>query len=73
MKTNKDLLQFIFEQMEKLDTNKIDVDTAKAQSDLSKQANNAMRYELDRAKVLIKLAEHNALAIGEVIELRNVE
>lgn len=73
MKTNKELVQFIFAQMEKLDAGTIDADAAKAQSDLSKQANNAMRYELDRVKVLMKLATHNEVYIDNPIELRDVE
>ena len=68
---NKSLLHFIFNQMEKLDKNEIDIDQAKAQSLLAKQANNAMKYELDRATVLLKLSEHNRE--GAKVELRNVE
>ena len=36
-KTNLELLDFIFEQMEKLDKNIIDVEHAKAQSNLAKR------------------------------------
>lgn len=68
---NKSLLHFIFNQMEKLDKNEIDIDQAKAQSLLAKQANNAMKYELDRATVSLKLSEHNRE--GAKVELRNVE
>ncbi len=52
---NKSLLHFIFDQMEKLDTGQINVDEAKAQALLAKQANNSMKYELDRAKTLMEL------------------
>ena len=69
---NKSLLHFIFDQMEKLDKNEIDVQTAKAQSLLSKQANNSLRYELERTNTLIKLDEHNRKH-GTNIEVRNVE
>ena len=69
---NKSLLGFIFDQMHKLDTNEIDVDTAKAQANLCKQANNAMKYELDRASVKMKLSEHNNLT-GNNLELREAE
>lgn len=68
---NKSLLHFIFDQMEKLDKNEIDMEQAKAQSLLAKQANNAMKYELDRATVLLKLSEYNR--DGSRVELRNVE
>jgi len=68
---NKSLLHFIFDQMEKLDTKEIDIEQAKAQSLLAKQANNAMKYELDRATTLLKLSEYNR--DGQKIELRNVE
>ena len=69
---NKSLLHFIFDQMEKLDTNEISVDQAKAQSNLAKQANNALKYELDRANTLIKVDEYNR-ANGSDIQLRNPE
>lgn len=69
---SKSLLAFTFGLMEKLDNKELDVDTAKAQSGLIKQANNIMKYELDRAKTLIKIKEHNALT-KDNIELRNVE
>jgi len=68
---NKSLLHFIFDQMEKLDTKEIDIEQAKAQSLLAKQANNAMKYELDRATTLLKLSEYNR--DGQKVELRNVE
>lgn len=57
---NKSLLHFIFDQMEKLDQNEIDVDQAKAQANLAKQANNSLKYELDRVNVQMRLTEHNA-------------
>lgn len=68
---NKSLLHFIFDQMEKLDKKEIDIDQAKAQALLAKQANNAMNYELDRATVLLKLSEHNR--DNAKVDLRNVE
>jgi hypothetical protein len=69
---NKALLHFIFDQMEKLDSGDIDVQQAKAQADLAKQANNMMKYELDRTNTLIKLDQHNRQTGGN-IELRNIE
>jgi multidrug resistance efflux pump len=68
---NKSLLHFIFDQMEKLDKKEIDIDQAKAQALLAKQANNSLKYELDRANVQMKLAEHNLDRAR--IDLRNAE
>lgn len=69
---NKSLLHFIFDQMEKLDSKKITVDEAKAQSNLAKQANNSLKYELDRAKLLIELSNHNNSS-NDKINLREIE
>lgn len=69
---NKSLLHFIFDQMEKLDNNEIDVNQAKAQSLLAKQANNALKYEIDRANTLMKVDLHNRQFSSD-IELRNAE
>ena len=69
---NKSLLHFIFDQMEKLDKNEIDVNQAKAQAVLAKQANNSLKYELDRTNTLIKVDTHNR-ENGTAIELRNPE
>lgn len=71
---NKSMLAFIFDQMEKLDTKQISVEEAKAQAQLAKQANNSLKYELDRANTLIKIDEHNALNSTKVkVELREAE
>ena len=69
---NKSLLHFIFNQMEKLDNGDIDVDKARAQSELAKQANNMMKYELDRAKVQLSL-EQNRRNTGSELKLREIE
>ena len=69
---NKSLLHFIYDQMEKLDNNEIDVQQAKAQADLAKQANNMLKYELDRTNLLLKTDQHNR-QYGTNIELRNAE
>lgn len=69
---NRSLLNFIFTQMEKLDSGEIDVDQAKAQALLSKQANNSLKYELDRANVKMKLASHNAI-YKDGLDLREAE
>jgi len=69
---NKSLLHFIFNQMEKLDKDEIDVDKARAQSELAKQANNMMKYEIDRAKVQLSL-EQNRRMTGSDLKLREIE
>jgi hypothetical protein len=69
---NKSLLHFIFDQMEKLDKNDISVDQAKAQANLAKQANNSLKYELERATTLMKIAEHK-MNTGNDVEFREAE
>ncbi len=69
---NKSLLAFIFDQMDKLDSGEIQVEQAKAQANLAKQANNALKYELDRVNTLIELDKHNRNT-GGAIDLRNAE
>ncbi len=69
---SKSLLAFVFGQMEKLDNKEIDVNEAKAQAGLAKQANNIMKYELDRVKVKMELESHNK-EYGSAHSLRNVE
>tara|TARA_R110002050_G_C8769671_1_gene500315 strand:- start:54 stop:290 length:237 start_codon:yes stop_codon:yes gene_type:complete len=69
---SKSLLGFVFEQMEKLDKGEIDNAKAREQSNLIKQANNLLKYELDRSKVKIQLAEHNTI-YKDNIELRDIE
>lgn len=71
---NKSLLAFVFDQMEKLSIKEISVEEAKAQAQLAKQANNSLKYELDRANTLIKLDEHNSLnSTKNKVELREAE
>lgn len=69
---SKSLLHFVFEQMEKLDNGSIDVQQAREQSNLCKQANNLLKYELDRAKVQMDLAQHNAV-YKDGLNLREIE
>jgi hypothetical protein len=69
---SKSLLSFVFAQMEKLDNGEIDNNQAREQSNLVKQANNLLKYELDRSKVQIELSKHNAMT-KENLELRNIE
>jgi len=65
--TSKDLLQFAFETMAKLNSNKVSVEEAKAQSNLIKQANNIFRYELDRA---IAFQKYEKLELREIEEIK---
>jgi hypothetical protein len=69
---NKSLIHFLFDQMDKLDNDIIDVNKAKAQADLAKQVNNSLKYELDRAKVKIEIEQHNK-EFNSNIELREAE
>tara|TARA_R110000868_G_scaffold210972_2_gene461033 strand:+ start:1076 stop:1315 length:240 start_codon:yes stop_codon:yes gene_type:complete len=69
---NKSLIAFIFDQMEKLDTQEITVEQAKAQANLAKQVNNAMKYELDLVNTKMKVSEFNKISDLKV-EIRNAE
>lgn len=69
---SKSLLAFLYSQMEKLDKKEIDVQTAQAQANLAKQANNILTYELKRAEVEMKLADFNN-GKNEKIRIRQVE
>lgn len=69
---NKSVIAFLFDQMEKLDTDVITVEQAKAQANLAKQVNNAIRYELDLVNTKMKVTEFNKVN-DTMIELRNAE
>lgn len=69
---NKSMIAFLFAQMDKLDKGEIDNQTAKEQANLAKQVNNAMKYEIDRARVKMELKHHNR-AFNDDIMLRNIE
>jgi len=69
---SKSLLAFVFGQMEKLDNGEIDNAQAREQSNLVKQANNLLKYELDRSKVKMELEKHNNLYNSEQ-GLRDIE
>jgi hypothetical protein len=72
---NKSLLAFIFDQMEKLDSNDITVEQAKAQANLAKQANNSLKYEIELVKVKMEIQEFNNVSAisAKPIEFRNAE
>jgi hypothetical protein len=69
---NKSLLHFLFQTMEKLENREIDVDTAKAQANLAKQANNSLRYELERATLQLKINEATGI-IDKNLKIREIE
>jgi hypothetical protein len=60
----KELLRHAFNTMMLLKSKSISVEEAKAQSNLIKQSNNLLKYELDRAVAMQKF---------ENIEIRNIE
>ena len=68
----KSLLAFVFNQMEKLDSKEIDVDTANAQSKLVQQANNLIRSEHERSRVKMEIIKHNSEYNGNIV-LREIE
>lgn len=63
--SGKNIFKHLCDQMSKLSVNAISVDEAKAQAGLAKQANNLMKYELDRAVAVAKF--------GEDFKLREIE
>ena len=69
---NISMIAFLFNQMEKLDNGEIDNQTAREQANLSKQVNNAMKYELDRTKLQMELSKHNAV-YKDGTKLREIE
>lgn len=69
---NKSLLHFIYGQMEKLDNGEISKEQAREQANLAKQANNCMKYELQRAATLM-LMDRYKKETGTSIHLREVE
>lgn len=70
MRNNKELLHFIFNQMEKLDQKKITPEMAKEQANLAKQANNSLRYEIEKTALMFKLEQAKSIIrINEIEEL----
>lgn len=69
---NKSLVAFLFDQMHKLDSGEISPEQAKEQANLAKQVNSQMRYELERARVLMELSQHNAI-YKDGTNLREIE
>lgn len=69
---NKSLLNFIFEQMSKLDNNEIDCDQASAQAKLAKEANNSLLYEIKRAELIMKM-KHAGIDIKDIEDEKAIE
>ena len=64
---SKELLRHAFDAMNLLKSKAIDVDEAKAHAGLLKQANNIMKYELDRA---IAFQKYENIEIREIEDLK---
>jgi hypothetical protein len=58
---NKSLVAFLFGEMENLKDKKTTVEEVLAHVQIAKQINSQMRYELERTRVLMDLAQHNAI------------
>ncbi len=69
---NKSLVAFLFGQMEKLDKGQVKVDEVLAQAKVAQQINSQMRYELERARVVMDLTKHNAI-FKDGTRLREIE
>lgn len=63
--STKSIFAHLCDQMDKLNSGSISVEEAKAQANLSKQANNLLKYELDKAVAVAKY--------GDDIEVYNIE
>jgi len=55
--SSKAIFEHLCDQMDKLNAKVISVDEAKAQGNLAKQANNILKYELDKAVAKAKFGE----------------
>lgn len=69
---NKSLVAFLFGQMEKLDNKEVEVKEVLAQCELAKQINSQMRYELERANTIMKMAQFQ-IETGKDIPVREIE
>ena len=69
----KNLLSFIFTQMERLNAGEIDATTACAQAKLASQASNVLNYELKRTIVQMRLREVGGGLEATVPRLREIE
>ena len=69
---NKSLVAFLFDQMHQLSEGTITPAEAKEQANLAKQVNSQMRYELERARIVMELSKHNAI-YKDGANLREIE
>lgn len=69
---NKSLTAFLFDVMEKLQSDEISIESARTQVQIAKQINSQMRYELERARVIMDLTKHNAI-FKDGANLREIE
>ena len=53
----KAIFKHLCDQMDKLNSKVISVEEAKAQANMAKQANNLLKYELDKAVAIAKYGE----------------
>jgi hypothetical protein len=60
--SSKSIFEHLCDQMDKLNMKVISVEEAKAQAHLAKQANNILKYELDRAIAFAKFGEYMNIA-----------
>ena len=60
--SSKAIFEHLCDQMHKLSAKSISVEEAKAQSNLAKQANNILRYELDRSIAFSKFGDKMQIA-----------
>lgn len=60
------LLRHAFDTLKKMNAKVIDPEEAKVHSDLIKQSNNLLKYELDRAKAMAKFQD---LQVREIEDL----
>lgn len=69
---NKSLIAFLYGQMEKLDKGEVETSTVLAQCQLAKQINSQMRYELERANTIMKMAQFQ-IETGKEVTVREIE
>jgi len=72
-KNTKSLFHFLTEVMSRLSDGEISVEEAKAQAIVAQQANNILKYELERARLLMQLDIHNQNQNFKRLELREAE
>lgn len=69
---NKSLTAFLYDQMEKLQNGEITESQALAQVAIAKQINSQMRYELERANTIMKVAQFQ-IETGRTVQVREIE